>query len=194
MIAGAKISRGCVKSQIICDLTPPIMRAAPQQSASFFDRSFYPWRQNIVTTVFWPGELPTATDPGNLQSAFDPYWLENAPHEPPFFFALPYVDIEAGHTKSEASTVIPWLKTAFFGTGKSVLEGRWTDIYKDGRVAYATWGDVGSAHTDDWQYVFGNQPPRLQMSEKDVCSWRFCEEREVPPGPWVSFNNGLVRK
>jgi hypothetical protein len=105
--------------------------------------------QNIVTTVFWPGELPTATDPGNLQSAFDPYWLENAPHEPPFFFALPYVDIEAGHTKSEASTVIPWFKTAFVRDGKSVLEGRWIEIHKDGRVAYATWGDVGSAHTDD---------------------------------------------
>jgi hypothetical protein len=162
-------------------------------------------------TVFWPGELPTATDPGNLQSAFEPYWLENAPHENPFFFALPYVDIEAGHTKSEASTVIPWFKTAFVRDGKSVLEGRWIDIHKDGRVAYATWGDVGPAHTDDWQYVFGNQPPRpsnngaaldvspevqryLQMSGKDVCSWRFCEERELPPGPWVSFNNQLVRK
>src|SRR5271163_3779909 len=40
--------------------------------------SNYPWKVDIVTTVFWVGERPTENNPvPNTRSAWDPDWVVN---------------------------------------------------------------------------------------------------------------------
>jgi hypothetical protein len=160
------------------------------------------WKQNIGATVFSVGEPSRENDPGNLQSAWDPDWIHTARTQNPFYVALPYNDVQNGHTKSEARRVIPWFTTAFVRDGHSVLKDRWVAIRKGNLVCYAQWEDVGPFCVDHWQYVFGSERPRpnknrgagidvspavrdfLGMSGMDSCDWRFASEKEIPPGPW----------
>jgi hypothetical protein len=160
------------------------------------------WKQNISATVFWVGEPSRENDPGNLQSAWDQDWIHTARTQTPFYVALPYNDVQNGHTKPEASRVIPWFAAAFVRDGQSVLKDRWVAIRKGNLVCYAQWEDVGPFCVDHWQYVFGAERPRpnkngdagidvspavrdyLGMSGMDTCDWRFASEKEIPPGPW----------
>lgn len=144
----------------------------------------YPWKTNIVTTVFWVGERPTANNPTpNCKSSWDQNWARNfggtdhptlrngylpkgfAPRQNPFYVALPYNDTTRGTTKHEARKVIPWFKQAFVRPGKSVLKGRWVAIRHNGRIAYAQWEDCGPFRTDHWQYVFGNERPLPNLNQ-----------------------------
>jgi len=138
------------------------------------------WKRNVVATVFWVGERPTANNPTpNDQSAWDPNWVANfggyddpdhrsgwmpagfVPQINPFYVALPYNDVAPGGVhRPEASEVIPWFWESFRGEGISVCKGRWVAIHCEGRVAYAQWEDVGPFETDHWQYVFGAEAPR----------------------------------
>ena len=141
----------------------------------------YPWKVNIMTTVFWVGELPTPNNPvPNTKSAWDLNWVVNyggfddpdpnnrrdyipanfTPRLNPFYFALPYNDVTEGATKPEAPLVIPWFKEAFRKYGQSVCQNRWIEIRSpSGRTCFAQWSDCGPFRTDDWQYVFGNEIP-----------------------------------
>ena len=107
--------------------SPPIARP----SADVF-----PWRTNIVTTVFWVGEQQVSgkTSPQH-QSVWDKDWLKNyggvddpepaarrdyipisfVPRQNPFYCALPYNDVEQGNFKPEAPDVIPWFKQVHTG-------------------------------------------------------------------------------
>ena len=137
----------------------------------------YPWKSNIVTTVFWIGEGTTARNPTpNRSSSWDPNWLGSyggvdnpnrrngyipagfTPGQNPFYCALPYNDVTRGTTKPEASFVIPWFRQAFQQAGHSVCKGRWLAIRRGSRVCYAQWEDCGPFRTDHWQYVFGKEP------------------------------------
>jgi hypothetical protein len=160
------------------------------------------WKQNISATVFWVGEPSRENDPGNLQSAWDQDWIHTARTQNAFYVALPYNDVQNGHTKPEASRVIPWFAIAFVRDGQSVLKDRWVAIRKGNLVCYAQWEDVGPFCVDHWQYVFGSERPRpnknrdagidvspavrdyLGMSGMDSCDWRFASEEEIPRGPW----------
>lgn len=160
------------------------------------------WKQNVGATVFSVGEPSRENDPGNLQSAWDQDWIHTAKTQNPFYVALPYNDVQNGHTKPEARRVIPWFTTAFVRDGQSVLKDRWVAIRKGNLVCYAQWEDVGPFCVDHWQYVFGSERPRpnknrdagidvspavrdfLGMSGMDSCDWRFASEKEIPPGPW----------
>jgi hypothetical protein len=185
-----------------------------------------PWKIGIVTTVFWIGERPTANNPvSNDSSSWDPNWLSNyggyddpnsksrkdfipmnfLPRQNPFYVALPYNDVEGGHTKREAKGVIPWFKDAFVRDGQTILKGHWLVIRRGSRVCYAQWEDCGPFCTDHWQYVFGDERPKvnlnqnagldvspavrdyLGLSDIDVCDWKFVEVHEVPPGPWATW-------
>jgi hypothetical protein len=187
-----------------------------------------PWKIGIVTTVFWIGERPTANNPvPNDRSSWDPNWLSNyggyddpnsksrkdfipmsfLPRQNPFYVALPYNDVEGGHTKPEAKDLIPWFKDAFVRDGQSVLKGHWLAIRHGNRVCYAQWEDCGPFCTDHWQYVFGDERPKanlnqnagldvspavrdyLGLGDMDVCDWKFVEFREVPPGPWAMYGD-----
>ncbi len=195
----------------------------------------YPWKHNIVTTVFWVGEAAGPNNPvGNVASSWDSGWFRSyggydspepgaratdfrpakfIPQQNPFYFALPYNDVEGGHHKSEASTAIPWFREAFREDGKTVLKDRWICIKnRAGKECYAQWGDCGPFRTDHWRYVFGNELPKpnlnrgagldvspavrdfLGLGGIDATDWRFVEWREVPVGPWRRYgeNNHWV--
>ena len=145
----------------------------------------YPWHRNIMTTIFWIGERPSARNPvPNNRSAWDANWYRNyggydnpdpkrrrnfipiglTPRQNPFYCALPYCDVSRGNTKSEASKVIPWFRDCFEKQGKSVLKGRWIAINHNGRTCFAQWEDCGPFRTDHWQYVFGNERPRPNLN------------------------------
>jgi hypothetical protein len=152
--------------------------------SSFFGLgSRYPWKENIITTVFWIGEGTTARNPTpNRSSSWDPNWMGNfggvdsperrsgylpvgfIPGQNPFYCALPYNDVTHGTTKPEASFVIPWFRQAFQQPGKSVCKGRWLAIRFKNRVCYAQWEDCGPFRTDHWQYVFGREQPKPNIN------------------------------
>jgi hypothetical protein len=145
----------------------------------------YPWRQQIVTTVFWIGEQPTARNPvPNRSSSWDKNWsgsyggFDNpdrarragyipaafTPKQNPFYCALPYNDKASTGHRPEASRVVPWFKEAYQGPAVSTCKGRWVAIRKGNRVAYAQWEDAGPFRTDHWQYVFGNDRPKPNLN------------------------------
>ncbi|MFZ2279554.1 MAG: hypothetical protein WAW39_17290 [Prosthecobacter sp.] len=143
----------------------------------------YPWKLDIVATVFWVGEQPTENNPTpNDKSSWDTQWMQNfggyddpdptkrtdnytpvgfTPKQNPFYVALPYNDcIDYNSHKPEASRVIPWFKQKFVRSGKTVLKGQWIAIRYGNRVCYAQWEDCGPFVTDDHDYVFGNARPK----------------------------------
>lgn len=146
----------------------------------------FPWKQQIVTTVFWIGENPTANNPvPNHASSWDSSWAKNyggydtpskaarhdyipanfTPRQNPFYCALPYNDkMREGH-RPEAPKVIPWFKEAYQGPGISVCKDRWIAIKKGNRTVYAQWEDAGPFRTDHWQYVFGNERPKANLNQ-----------------------------
>ena len=143
----------------------------------------YPWKLDIVATVFWVGEQPTENNPTpNDKSSWDTQWMQSfggyddpdpskrtdnytpvgfTPKQNPFYVALPYNDcIDYNSHKPEASKVIPWFKQKFVRSGKTVLKGQWIAIRYGNRVCYAQWEDCGPFVTDDHDYVFGNARPK----------------------------------
>jgi hypothetical protein len=166
-----------------------ISKVEPQVTSSSnfrFGFSKYPWKTNIVTTVFWVGEQPTKNNPvPNCKSSWDPEWAKNfggydnpdpaarrnfkpigfTPKQNPFYVALPFNDVTRGTTKPESRRAIPWFREAFEREGKSVVKGRWIAIRHKGRIAYAQWEDCGPFRTDHWQYVFGNERPKANLNQ-----------------------------
>lgn len=145
----------------------------------------FPWKREIVTTVFWIGEEPSANNPvPNRRSSWDKNWagsyggfddpnpahrsnyipVKFTPRQNPFYCALPYNDKASTGHRSEASQVVPWFKEAYQGPGISVCKGRWVAIRKDNRTVYAQWEDAGPFRTDHWQYVFGNERPKPNLN------------------------------
>jgi len=146
----------------------------------------YPWKSDIVTTVFWVGEKPTQNNPvPNTRSAWDINWVDNfggyddpdpnnrrnfipasfIPRLNPFYVALPYNDVSYGTTKPEAPLVIPWFREAYRKYGESVCQNRWIEIRNHvGQTCYAQWSDCGPFRTDHWQYVFGNEMPEWNIN------------------------------
>ncbi|HRQ89251.1 MAG TPA: hypothetical protein PLA50_10665 [Bacteroidia bacterium] len=145
----------------------------------------FPWRPDIVATVFWIGELPSANNPvPNTVSAWDRRWTSNyggydnpdpngregflprefTPGQNPFYFALPYNDISKTGTKASAKERVPWFEDAFYRDGRTVLKGRWIAIRRGDKVCYAQWEDVGPFETDDWEYVFGDKRPKTKKN------------------------------
>lgn len=193
----------------------------------------YPWKTHVTATIFWCGEQPTERNPTpNCKSSWDSKWMENfggydnpdpehriANHatgefrpkafEPklnPFYIALPYNDLISWRQhKPEASKVIPWFSRVNPEPGKTVLKGRWVQIYVDNKICFAQWEDCGPWVTDDWAYVFGNKPPKatqngaagidispavrdyLVIKSGSKLHWRFVEESQVPYGPWKKY-------
>jgi hypothetical protein len=145
----------------------------------------YPWKTNIVTTVFWVGEQPSENNPvPNNKSSWDANWTYSyggydspdssnrrnyipvsfVPRQNPFYVALPYNDVTHGQFKPEAALVIPWFKQSFVEQGKSVCKDRWIAVRKGNRVCYAQWEDCGPFRTDHFQYVFQNERPRPNLN------------------------------
>ncbi|MDE0826419.1 MAG: hypothetical protein OSA48_06400 [Akkermansiaceae bacterium] len=207
---------------------------APPPNPKDYRRIAYPWKKDITATVFWIGEKPGGrNNTSNHHSSWDREWQKNfggydnpdpaartgfrptnfVPKLNPFYIALPYNDClnHAAH-KSEAAAAIPWFHRYSPRPGQSVCKGRWIQIISGNRTCYAQWEDCGPWVTDDWQYVFGNRPPRNTQNSKagiDVSPavrdqlgiksgskihWRFVELSNVPRGPWsqLGTNNPFV--
>ncbi len=218
---------------------PSTTAATPRVFAPTLPRTAYtryPWKTDIVATVFWVGEQPTANNPTpNHKSSWDVKWAINyggyddpdpakrtedytpkgfTPGLNPFYIALPYNDcINYKQHKPEAATIIPWFKTSFVKSGRSVLRGTWLAIRYGNRTCYAQWEDCGPFFTDDPNYVFGNARPKntsnkgagidlspavrdyLGLTSGAKVDWRFVDVGEIPPGPWSRYgmNNHFVR-
>ena len=161
---------------IATNSSPPIARSSGDA---------FPWKTDIVTTVFWVGEeqVPGKTSPQH-QSVWDKDWLKSfggvdspdpaarhdyipvsfVPGQNPFYCALPYNDVEQGRFKPEAPTVIPWFNQVHAEPGQSVCKDRWVAIRKGDRICYAQWEDCGPFRTDHFQYVFQNDRPTPNAS------------------------------
>ncbi len=146
----------------------------------------FPWKKDIVTTVFWIGEKPAPKNPvPNRVSCWDPQWTKNyggvddpdpahrsnyipvnfTPRQNPFYVALPYNDKAREGHRPEAPSVVPWFNEAYQGPAVSTCKGRWIAIRKGNRVAYAQWEDAGPFRSDHWQYVFGNERPKPNLNK-----------------------------
>lgn len=150
-------------------------------------RSKYPWKNNIVTTVFWVGEAASVNNPvHNHSSSWDLNWASNfggfdnpdpaarrgflpaafVPRQNPFYIALPFNDVTRGTTKPESKANIPWFQEAFVKEGQSVCRDRWIRIRnRNGKDCYAQWSDCGPFRTDHWQYVFGDERPKPNLNQ-----------------------------
>lgn len=166
--------------------TTPSLVVIPRVNAPTMPRlgySKYPWKTDIVATVFWVGEQPTPKNPTpNHKSSWDTDWQKNfggyddpdptkrdrsfcpvgfTPGLNPFYVALPYNDCINYYThKPEAARVVPWFQEKYTKPGGTVLRGTWVAIRYGNRVAYAQWEDCGPFVTDDHEYVFGNARPK----------------------------------
>lgn len=162
---------------------PGSAQALPRVFAPTLPRTSYtryPWKTDIVATVFWVGEASTSTNPTpNHKSSWDTEWQTNfggfddpdrrapdyrpagfVPKQNPFYVALPYNDcVDYSATKKDAAKVIPWFKQMFKKGGKSVCRDHWVAIRYGDRVCYAQWSDCGPFLTDDASYVFGDSRP-----------------------------------
>ncbi len=146
----------------------------------------FPWKRDIVTTLFWIGEQPSGNNlVPNRTSSWDKQWTRNyggfddpnpahrcnyvpvkfTPRQNPFYCALPYNDkAHTGH-RPEAPRVVPWFQEAYQGPAISTCKDRWVAIRKGNRTVYAQWEDAGPFRTDHWQYVFGNERPKPNLNK-----------------------------
>ena len=175
-----------LRESVLLRVEPRISRPSINTAPRAGNSRSYPWKNNIVTTVFWVGEQPTQNNPvPNCKSSWDVKWAQNfggydnpdprerrgylparfIPRQNPFYVALPYNDVTRGRTKPEAPRVIPWFRESFVKHGQSVCKGRWVVVRYRGRDAYAQWEDCGPFRTDHWQYVFGNQRPLPNLNQ-----------------------------
>ncbi len=175
-----------VQPQVVIP-TQPRPSGVMGSSAAMLNGGRYPWKRNIMSTVFWVGEsaAPPYNPVANFKSSWDPNWVANfggldtpdrakrrgfipasfIPRQNPFYVALPYNDVTKGRHKPEAAKVIPWFRRAFVKDGKSVCKSRWVAIRVGSRVAYAQWEDCGPFRTDHWQYVFGPARPLPNLNQ-----------------------------
>lgn len=174
----------------------------------------------VKTTKFWVGEKADSENGfiPNDQSAWDKNWLNNfggvddpdnrcglspcgfQPKQNPFYFALPYNDLNDNGSRKESSKSIPWAKNV--NTRGSIVKNRWIEVkYKD-KTCYAQWEDVGPFNKDDFDYVFGSGKPKnkfgvgagldispsvwdcLGLPGNSMVNWKFVSDEQVPDGPW----------
>ncbi|MDP9253484.1 MAG: hypothetical protein M3O66_00855 [Verrucomicrobiota bacterium] len=186
--AKVKLSKKSNKPQDDNSLRVDPISYAPSNSTPPVDAAaeHFPWKKEIVTTVFWIGEEATANNPvPNRSSSWDASWTKNyggfddpdrahrhdllpakfTPRQNPFYCALPYNDKAATGHRPEAPRVVPWFKEAYLGPGVSTCKDRWIAIRKGNKTVYAQWEDAGPFRTDHWQYVFGNERPKPNLNK-----------------------------
>lgn len=157
----------------------------------------------------WQANYGGYDDPNRENRTWDFRPVNFVPKLNPFYVALPFNDVT---NKEIAAQKIPWYKKVYTGRG-SVCKGRWIAIRYGNKTCFAQWEDCGPFVTDDHEYVFGNARPKnphnnnagldvspavrdyLGLPSGAACDWRFCEEYEVPDGPWRRYgaNNTFVK-
>lgn len=176
-----------LRESALVSLQPQVLVPTNSRPLSFSGSTQYPWKRNIVTTIFWCGESASVNNPvHNRSSSWDLNWsgsfggydnpdpgarknfipIAFTPRQNPFYVALPYNDVTHGNTKPESRQCIPWFKTTFVREGQSICHDRWVEIRNpsNNKVCYAQWSDCGPFRTDHWQYVFGNEVPKPNLN------------------------------
>ena len=141
-------------------------------------KNVYPWRSNIITTIFWIGEGSTPiSSTTNVASAWDLDWRDSnsgsdSPYDRngyasgnhastvnPFYVALPFNDL-AFPDKAREWLPRGWYRHPRDGKEVSACQDRWVAIKNaEGIVCFAQWEDVGPLGYDDAEYVFGSERP-----------------------------------
>lgn len=141
-------------------------------------KNAYPWKTNIITTMFWIGEGSTPiSSTTNLASSWDEDWRANnhgsdspwnrngfaagnhASTLNPFYVALPFNDL-AFPDKARRWLPPGWYRRPKDGKQVSACKDRWVEIKNSrGDVCYAQWEDVGPLRYDHAEYVFGPERP-----------------------------------
>jgi hypothetical protein len=118
----------------------------------------------------------------------------------PFYVALPFNDLKYPEL---ARKWVPYWWKPNFGE-RSRCKGKWVEIRnRRGKSAFAQWEDVGPLRCDHAAYVFGNDRPNvynhagldvspavkdyLNLDGFALCDWRFVDAEQVPPGPWLQY-------
>jgi hypothetical protein len=182
----------------------------------------YSLHRNIPATTFWVGEQAGKDNRNihNLSSAWVDDWVgafggvddpDNrcanyqpcgfTPRENPFYYALPYNDLNDDETRKESAKNIPWYNDVMqkYQNPTSVVKNTWAEITVGDKKAYAQWEDSGPYTYDEFGYVFRNENPPAGQAGIDLSpavadyfgsdglitvSWRFIKEADVPDGPW----------
>jgi hypothetical protein len=178
--------------------------------------------KKVMTTVFWVGEPSDADNDyiPNDVSAWDGHWQANyggvdsgvcrkgylpctfTPKQNPFYFALPYNDLDADGKPKPSQKLVPWYTPTLAAKNLSILKNHWIKVVYGDKTCYAQWEDVGPNEEDDFSYVFGKTAPKNTFGEKAgldlspamftclglkdnaATYWAFVDEKAVPPGPW----------
>jgi hypothetical protein len=141
-------------------------------------KNIYPWKKNIITTMFYIGEGPTPiSSTTNEASAWDEDWrrsnggadspndrngyapASHAARVNPFYVALPFNDL-AFPDKARRWLPTGWYRPPRDGKQISACKDRWVEIKNQaGRSCFAQWEDVGPLRYDQAEYVFGSERP-----------------------------------
>jgi len=146
----------------------------------------------------WHENFGGEDDPNNRDKDFTP--KNFIPTLNPFYVALPFNDMKYPEL---AKKWVPWYSRDYKKGMGSVCKGKWIAIHYNGRVCFGTWQDVGPFRYDNASYVFGDGAvgtptgagldvspairDYLGLPGKAKCDWRFVEANEVPPGPWIGY-------
>lgn len=210
------------KAQTVSRMESQAVNPKPENpGAKPEQKNTYPLHSNITATEFWVGE-PGDADNGYIQNRSST-WVENwqtkfggvddpnhrngylpagfTPNENPFYFALPYNDLDDNGNQKPSAKNVPWYNAAKKNSD-SILKNHWIEIQHGDKVAYAQWEDAGPFGEDDFDYVFGDKRPAnttndnagldlspattdyLGLNGQEAVAWRFVDALEVPAGPW----------
>ena len=162
----------------------PLVRTAtftPDMTMDTYNRkprNIYPWKTNIITTMFWIGEGGSSiSSTDNIASSWDEEWRStnggndspedrsgyasgsHASRVNPFYIALPFNDL-AFPDKAREWLPKGWHRPNKDGKPVSACQHRWVEVKNsDGRSCFAQWEDVGPLRFDHAEYVFGPERP-----------------------------------
>jgi hypothetical protein len=152
------------------------------------------------------------TEARNANNSYFPTAM--SPLENPFYLDLPFDDINDAEGFATRDAVVPWAGEEPYASHRgdqrfSYLKNRWVQLTREGRTCYGQIQDAGPAEYHDAQYVFGTDDTRpvntryhgagldvspaitgcLSYPELDgdsaLVDWRFVDDADVPPGPWL---------
>jgi hypothetical protein len=181
----------------------------------------YPWKTDIITGVFWIGEVSPASgwdqnwmrENGGSDDPADEQGYASSTHASqlnPFYVALPFNDL-ADPEKARRWVPPNWFKPSQDGKSVSACHDRWVEIKSTtGRTCFALWEDVGPGGADDAEYVFGTGRPEnvnhiglsvspavakylgIRPSGTAITSWRFVDNPDVLPGMWLKYDEQAI--
>ena len=170
-----------LREQALLKVEPQVL--IPTSSRPAVQR--YPWKMNIVTTVFWVGEeaaetirclttrvrgiligqrITAARTTRSRAHAGITFQSRSSRGRILSTSRCLITTSRTANSSPEAPLVIPWFKQSYTGPGQSVCRHRWIAIRKGNRLCYAQWEDCGPFRTDHFQYVFGNERPKPNLN------------------------------